>query len=338
MNPAQPTLFVVDDDPATITVVNRMLSGEGRIRFATDGESALRLARLNPPDLVLLDIEMPGMRGLDVCAELKRDPLLRDIPVIFLTGHDDEATEIAGFAAGGVDFIAKPPSAALLQARVRTHLRLKKMSDALREAALIDGLTGITNRRRFDESLASEWLRAVRAHRPLAMVMIDIDHFKAYNDHYGHQAGDHALRDVAQAMEAALLRPGDHVARYGGEEFVLLLPETDTDGALAVARRLREAVDALAIPHAHSPVAPLLTVSMGVSAYDASCRDWRQAGADARNNDAFPPYTGEDLLAAADHALYAAKSAGRHRVASLALDQRDRPQTARVRIGDHDGD
>ncbi len=338
MTKTEPTLFVVDDDPATITVVNRMLSGEGRLRFATNGDGALRLIRQDPPDLILLDIEMPGMYGLDVCSELKRDPLLRDIPVIFLTSHGDEATEIAGFMAGGVDFITKPPRAALLQARVRTHLRLKQLSDTLREAALIDGLTGITNRRRFDESLSTEWLRAVRGHRPLAMIMIDIDHFKAYNDHYGHQAGDHALRDVAQAMEAALLRPGDHVARYGGEEFVLLLPETDTDGALAVARRLREAVDALAIPHAHSPVAPLLTVSMGVSAYDASCRDWRQAGADARNNDAFPPYAGEDLLAAADHALYAAKSAGRHRVASLALDRRDQTQTAQVRIGDHDGD
>ncbi len=332
MSTTKPTLFVVDDDPGTITVVNRMLSGEGRLRFATNGENALQLIRQDPPDLILLDVEMPGMYGLDVCSELKRDPLLRDIPVIFLTSHGDEATEIAGFMAGGADFISKPPTAALLQARVRTHLRLKQASDALREAALIDGLTGITNRRRFDESLSTEWLRAARGHRPLAMIMIDIDLFKAYNDHYGHQAGDHALRDVAQAMELALLRPGDHVARYGGEEFVLLLPETDTEGALTVARRLRQAVDALAIPHETSPFDARLTISMGISAYDRGCRSWQMADETARSNDAFPPYTGEDLLAAADQALYAAKSAGRHRVAVLGLDDCGKPERAEIRI------
>lgn len=336
MTKTEPTLFVVDDDPATITVVNRMLSGEGRLRFATNGDGALRLIRQDPPDLILLDIEMPGMYGLDVCSELKRDPLLRDIPVIFLTSHGDEATEIAGFMAGGVDFITKPPRAALLQARVRTHLRLKQLSDTLREAALIDGLTGITNRRRFDESLSTEWLRAVRGHRPLAMIMIDIDFFKAYNDHYGHQAGDHVLRDVAQAMESALLRPGDHVARYGGEEFALLLPETDAEGAQTVARRLQQAVDALAIPHDASPFNAQLTVSMGISAYYSDCRAWQSADESARSSADFPPYGAEELLAAADQALYAAKAAGRHRMAVLSLDDRDKPERARIRAENHD--
>lgn len=335
MSTSEPALFVVDDDPATITVVNRMLSGEGRLRFATNGENALRLIRQEPPDLILLDVEMPGMYGLDVCSELKRDPLLRDIPVIFLTSHGDEATEVAGFMAGGVDFISKPPTAALLQARVRTHLRLKQLSDALREAALVDGLTGVTNRRRFDEVLATEWLRAVRGHRALAMVMIDIDLFKPYNDHTGHQAGDRALRDVAQAMESALLRPGDHVARYGGEEFVLLLPETDLEGALTVAQRLRQAVDVLAIPHDTSPFDARLTISMGVSAYEPSCRGWQSADETARSSTDFPPYAAKDLLSAADQALYAAKTAGRHRIAVLALDDIGKPERAVIRVADH---
>ena len=332
MSTTEPTLFVVDDDPGTITVVNRMLSGEGRLRFATNGENALQLIRQDPPDLILLDVEMPGMYGLDVCSELKRDPLLRDIPVIFLTSHGDEATEVAGFMAGGVDFISKPPREALLQARVRMHLRLKQLSDALREAALVDGLTGVTNRRRFDETLSAEWLRALRGRHPLAMIMIDIDLFKAYNDNYGHQAGDHALRDVAQAMESALLRPGDHVARYGGEEFALLLPETDTDGALTVAGRLRQAVDALAIPHESSLFDGRLTVSMGIAAYDAGCRGWHKPDQDARGAGTFPPYACEDLLGTADQALYAAKSAGRHRVAVLGLDDCGKPERAEIRI------
>lgn len=286
-----------------------ILAGEGELRFATNGADALRLARESAPDLVLLDAEMPGMSGFEVCARLKAEPALEDVPIVFVTSHRDESFELAGFGVGAVDFIAKPVNRQLMVVRVRSQLRVKRMADELRRSATTDALTGVANRRQLDATLEREWLRARRSRTPLAVVLVDIDHFKAFNDNYGHPEGDVCLRQVAQALRGACLRPADLVARYGGEEFALVLPDTPTLGAEHVARRILHSVESLQIPHAHSPVAPYVTVSAGIVCRSAT----ESEGIDASTKEQALRH----LLHAADAALYAAKRAGRARACVL---------------------
>lgn len=303
-------ILLVDDDPAAIQVLGRILSGLGRLRFATNGAGALRLAHETPPDLILLDAEMPGMSGFDVCEAMKSDPELADIPVIFVTSHNDQNSEIGGFDLGAADFIAKPISEPLVVARVKTQLRIKHLTDELRKLSTVDALTGLANRRRFDEMLEREWSRAQRPGYPLALAMIDVDHFKRYNDRYGHPAGDTVLRSVAQALAHAAQRPADLVARYGGEEFVMLMPQTPRAGAQILADRALVMVESLGIPHAGSPTADHVTVSIGMACWEGNAAHWEAEGCGASPRTA-PAVSGQDLLTAADQALYAAKAAGR---------------------------
>jgi len=300
-----PRLLVVDDQPINIQALYRSFAADHQVFMATTGQQALQVAAQQRPDLILLDLELPDMDGLAVCQALKRQELTRDTPVIFVTAHGNAEVETRGLEAGAVDFIHKPINPAVVRARVRTHLTLKQQSDQLRRLAFIDGLTGLHNRRALDERLARELRHAARTVQPLALALIDVDFFKPYNDHYGHQAGDDALRAVAQALAQAMLRPVDLAARYGGEEFVCLLPETGAPGALAVAERLRAAVQALALPHAHSGAAAVLTVSIGLAVWPA------QLGR--------PVPAAEALIQAADAALYEAKHGGRNRVCSRTL-------------------
>ena len=308
------SLLLVDDDPGAIQLMGRILAEEGKLRFATSGADALRLARQTPPDLILLDAEMPGMGGFEVCAALKSDPALAAVPVVFVTAHRDEAFEVAGFAVGAVDFIAKPVNPQLLLVRVRSQLHTKRMADELRINAATDALTGIANRRRFDETLRREWLRARRAREPLALVLVDVDHFKLFNDHHGHPAGDACLRRVARALSGACLRPADSVARYGGEEFALILPQTPLLGAEHVARRLLDAVEGLTIAHEGSPVAPVVTVSAGIACYAERGSGFQQGAAEPEED---LERSIRHLIDAADAGLYAAKRAGRAGVCVL---------------------
>jgi diguanylate cyclase (GGDEF)-like protein len=234
-------ILLVDDDPSTIQLLGRMLADVGNLRFATSGKDALRLAHESAPDLVLLDAEMPGMSGFQILEALKADPVLEDVPVIFITNHSEPTFELTGFELGAADFIARPVSAPLVVARVKTQLRVKRIADELRRIATIDVLTDVANRRGFDDALEHEWRRARRAGDPLALLMIDVDHFKSFNDRYGHPAGDVCLRAVARALVGASLRPADLVARYGGEEFVVLLPQTPRVGAEHVAHSILDA-------------------------------------------------------------------------------------------------
>jgi diguanylate cyclase (GGDEF)-like protein len=307
------SILLVDDDPGVIQLLGRILASVGELRFATNGEDALRLAQESPPDLVLLDAEMQGMSGYRVLDALKARPELADVPVIFVTGHSEPAFEVSAFEAGAADFISKPVRAALILARVSTQLRLKRMADQLRVAAATDGLTGLANRRKFDQTLEQEWQRSLRGADPLSMLLIDVDHFKLFNDRYGHPKGDHALRSVAKALVGSVRRAGDLVARCGGEEFGMLLPQTARTGALTVAQRVLKAVKALDIGHLGSPTARQLTVSIGVASYDEDSACWVDNPADVR-------YVGPerqlhcsapDLVVAADKALYSAKRAGR---------------------------
>lgn len=308
----RPDILIVDDDASAIQLVAALLADLGEVRFATNGADALRLARERAPDLVLLDAEMPGMNGFDVCAALKGEPRLRDVAVVFVTSHTDPEFEVSGFEAGAADFIAKPISAPLLLARVKTQLRAKQLADEMRRIATIDALTGVWNRRRFDEALEWEWLRARRAGEPLALLLLDVDHFKLFNDRYGHPAGDACLRAVALALDAACRRPADLVARYGGEEFAVLLPGTPRGGAEHMVRAVLAAIEALDIRHDASPVTTRLTVSIGVACYDGASPCWLAPLADTRMGDELQTRcSGADLVEAADKALYSAKASGR---------------------------
>jgi len=323
------SILLIDDDPAAIQILGRLLADVANLRFATSGEAALRLARQQVPDLILLDAEMPGMSGFQVCEALKADPVLADVPVIFVTSHSEPAFEVSSFEHGAADFIAKPVNAPLVLARVKTQLRLKHVADELRRVASIDVLTGVANRRRFDEALERAWRGARRSGAPLALLMIDVDHFKLFNDCNGHPAGDACLRSVAQALQGVTLRPEDLVARYGGEEFVVLLPQTPRDGAENVALVMIDAIATLAITHETSPTARHVTVSVGVACYDDTSKHWVAPSTDPSLFDNQTRYCAIDLVRAADKALYDAKHAGRAQAKVLDIGDADAPQPAR---------
>ncbi|MDH3209799.1 MAG: diguanylate cyclase [Burkholderiaceae bacterium] len=291
-----PKLLVVDDQPSNIEALYRTFSPDHQVFMATSGERALAVCKDNPPDLVLLDVVMPDMDGYEVCARLKADSGTRDIPVIFVTSHDDADNETRGLDAGAVDFIAKPFNPRVARARVKTHLALKFQSDLLRQWVFVDGLTGVFNRRHFDSRLEAEYRISARNGSPLCVLMIDIDHFKRYNDHYGHQGGDDCLRQVAEGLQACLRRPGDLLARFGGEEFACLLPETDFAGAMALAQTMERQVRNLQIAHAGSAVGSVVTVSLGVAEKPSG-----------RQGDPI------SLVRQADAQLYRAKHSGRGR-------------------------
>ena len=299
---AKPRLLVIDDDAVTIQALYRTFAEDHQVLMATRGELGLELCATRSPDLVLLDVMMPDIDGFEVCRRLKADPATRDIPIIFVTGHDDTSAETRGLELGAGDFIAKPINPPVVRARVRSQLIVKAHVDLLRHFAYVDGLTGVYNRRHFDQQLEIERSRARRAAAPLTVLLVDVDHFKRYNDHYGHLAGDDALRRVAAALRATLKRPGDLVARYGGEEFACILPGTDSCGALAVGEELRRAVHELAIEHVASASGPQLTISVG-----GCTESLGQAGGTAA------------LLQQADAELYRAKAEGRDRVCASEL-------------------
>jgi diguanylate cyclase (GGDEF)-like protein len=296
-------LLIVDDQPLNIRLFHEIFHADHEVFFATNGEDALEFCRTTLPDLILLDVIMPGLNGYEVCRRLKADPRTSEIPVVFVTAQSEASEEEDGLAAGAVDFIAKSASANVMRARVRTLLTLKRQSDLLRRLARIDGLTGLANRRHLDETLASEWRRCTRSGKPLSLIMIDLDHFKLFNDRYGHQAGDACLKQVSGCLNAGFTRSHDLVARYGGEEFVCVMPETSLEGAEAKAHSLEKAVRALGIPHENSSVpGGIVTISLGVAV-------------------AVPDVGDEcaELILCADRSLYMAKDAGRGQVTAMQL-------------------
>jgi diguanylate cyclase (GGDEF)-like protein len=293
------SILVVDDDVTNIMMLAQLLQTEYEVIFATGGEQALELAASALPDLILLDVIMPGLDGYAVCAHLKADPLTTHIPVIFLTGLEEDDTESRCLEIGAVDYVTKPFNAAVVRSRVRNHVELKQMRDALLTLAATDGLTGIANRRRFDEVLETECKRLSRMRSTLALIMIDVDHFKLYNDTYGHVAGDNCLRAVADVLRASIGRAPDLAARYGGEEFACILPETALAGGVAIAERIQAGIALLNIEHRSSATAPLVTLSFGVVGVQA-----------------VPALVPTEIVSAADRCLYEAKASGRNRIVS----------------------
>jgi diguanylate cyclase (GGDEF)-like protein len=265
--------------------------------IGSDGHEALSLAASHMPDLILLDVMMPGLDGYQVCTRLKQDSTTAAIPVIFVSAMDEEEDETRGLELGAIDYITKPLKAPIVRARVRNHLELKRYRDLLENLSIKDALTGIANRRRLDEVMNLEWRRALRSPAPLSFILMDIDCFKAYNDNYGHTAGDECLRQVARALASATRRFTDLVARYGGEEFACVLPTTDAAGAAILGNRLRAVVEALNIPHAYSPVTDRVTISVGVATVVPT-----------------PATSQSQLTETADRRLYEAKRTGRNRV------------------------
>jgi len=418
----KPAILIVDDAPDSLGALRTIMLRQGYQTFvATSGERALDIALRVKPDLVLLDIVMPGMDGLEACRRLKAHPATARIPVIFISARDETADIVAGFDIGAADYIPKPLRMEEVCARVRAQLRMrttsetqtaqadrlrmivnsmdqgllivetsgriqyanpacdrylgckpedlvgrrladlleqtdvqaneaadtaigqgtrevnirhhdgslramdltvtpltlpplsadeglfvamlhdishhKQFEDALQRAAMLDPLTKIANRRQFDAFLEKEWQRAIRNAQPLSLVVLDVDHFKLYNDTLGHAAGDTCLQQVAQALQGHAARPTDLAARYGGEEFVLLFGETPLDAATRLAEMIRSAVEALQLPNPRSPSSPWLTVSVGVATIVPTQLDEI-----------------ENLFVCADRAMYAAKAGGRNRV------------------------
>ena len=250
--PRRPRLLVVDDQPVNIQVLYQAFAADHQVLMATSGAQALSLCAARQPDLVLLDVVMPGMDGHEVCRRMKADEALRDIPVIFVTAHNDEAAETLGLEVGAVDFISKPINPRIVRARVKTHLTMKRQSDLLRQWVYIDGLTGVCNRRYFDEHLTSEWGRAARLGAPLSVGLVDVDLFKRYNDHYGHVAGDEVLSSISATLTQALLAaqsPAQTVlGRQGADEFVLVMdgPGTGHDTAADLVGSLLAALAGIA--------------------------------------------------------------------------------------------
>lgn len=294
-------VLIVDDEKFNRQLLSDLLLEEYDVSLAKDGEQALLCARNVEPDLILLDVVMPGMDGYEVLRQLRTDERTAGIPVIFVTGMSDEADETRGLAMGAVDYVLKPFRSAVVRARVRNHMNYVWQRKQLERDAFVDALTRIPNRRKFDQILDAEWKRACRLGKPLSLAMVDVDYFKPYNDAYGHGAGDTVLRRIAEEMRAALNRSCEFVARYGGEEFALLLPEVSRKEAMHAAERVRAVVETLKLPHGQSDISPVVTISVGgitmLPSLDTST---------------------ETMLELADKQLYLAKRSGRNRTSWVA--------------------
>jgi diguanylate cyclase (GGDEF)-like protein len=313
-------ILIVDDSRPFLLALEAILAdvGFGEVVSAESAEEAFRILESTAIDLILIDLVMPEVDGIEALRRLKSSENLREIPVLMISGQDDENRIEEAFLAGAIDFIGKPPKRLELRARVRSALKLKREMDhrrryerdleilnrsleeanrELRRLSTIDPLTGLANRRQFRESYLGEWARAQREGRPLSVVMLDIDFFKKFNDRYGHLAGDDCLERIAGALAGALHRGGDLLARYGGEEFIAVLPGIDADGAAEVAESMRRQVLAQGIEHDRSAIHEFVTVSAGAATLIPG-----------------PAIDPSVLIEAADRALYLAKSRGRNRV------------------------
>ena len=333
---AYPIVVLLVDDQAMVgEMVRRALAGQPDIALhhCLQADDAMTQAELLGPSVILQDLLLPDADGLDLVRAYRANPRFRDVPVIVLSVKEEPAVKSDSFRLGANDYLVKLPDPVELVARIRHHAKaylnqiqrdqayralresqeqLVVMNLELQRLSNCDSLTGLANRRYFNDLMATEWRRAVRAREPLALVMIDVDDFKRYNDTYGHLAGDDVLRSVAGIIQDGAARPSDVAARFGGEEFILVLPNTEFDGAIYVAEKLRKALDLLAIEHTAASCNAHVTVSAGVACTVPLLGD-----------------SFERLIGAADAALYDAKRNGRNRVCARILEPRPSNLTLR---------
>lgn len=299
---AKPVILIVDDEIANIELMGAVLEEEYEILFARSGDQAIEVARKAPPDLILLDVVMPGLDGYETCRRMKQDPALAGVPIIFTTGLDSIEYEVRGLSAGAIDYVTKPVQPVSLRRRVSNHIDQKQTRDRLASQALIDPLTGLGNRRMLETLLPDEMARLSAGRDHLSFILVDIDYFKQFNDLYGHPQGDDCLAMVAGALGGVMRRSGDICVRYGGEEFACALPSTDLAGAMHLAEQLRQSVEALAIPHDASSCARQVTISAGVASRRCA-----------------PGAVMSNWVEQADRKLYHSKSAGRNRVSGQTI-------------------
>lgn len=295
-------ILIVDDSRVQAHVLKQILDSEYEVIISTDATDVVALVEELRPSLVLLDIIMPDGDGFELLSRLRHTPTIHNVPVILITSLSGDGNEERGLTLGASDYIVKPYKPSVVRARVRTQTELYAYRMAMEDLIRRDGLTGIPNRRHYDERCKEEWFRAMRQSSPLSIGLLDIDFFKQYNDRYGHPSGDAVLRNVAQTAAAAFRRAGDFVARYGGEEFGFLLPDTPAESGEQMARALCADIRKLQLPHAASPVSPTLTVSVG--------------------GITVIPQSGEqfdDYLRMVDNMLYRAKHSGRNTVVWTAV-------------------
>jgi len=291
------TILITDDEKTNLDILGSILSPIYNLLISRSGPRTLELAKEHQPDLILLDVIMPEMSGFEIISKLKEAEETSRIPVIFITGLTDAANEEKGFFLGAVDYIAKPFNKSIVKARVNTHIKIVDQMRTIERIGLIDPLTKISNRRGFENRLTMEWNRAIREKTPISILIIDLDKFKIYNDTYGHQQGDAALKAFADVASKTLMRAVDFAARWGGEEFVILLPGADIEGAVAVAERVRKNVEAQVIPTEEGEET-MITVSIGLNTVvPCDC----------------PDITTDNFIKKADQALYKAKGSGRNR-------------------------
>lgn len=317
--PGKSVVLLVDDQMMVAEGIRRMLIDEADIEFhyCSDPGEAVQMAVDTRPTIILQDLIMPEIDGYTLVKAYREDARTQNIPIIVLSTKEDPHAKSLAFERGANDYLVKLPDKIELVARIRAHsksyltqlqrddafkalrelqVELEHSNTELQKLTCLDGLTGIANRRRFDEFVDNECLRSARDNTILSLILLDIDFFKPYNDNYGHLAGDGCLRQVASALSEVVHRPADLVARYGGEEFVVVLPNTDIDGAIKLADVLCKKIRSLNIPHAYSEVAEHLTISLGITSRVA-CESSSPT----------------DLIALADEALYQAKESGRDR-------------------------
>jgi diguanylate cyclase (GGDEF)-like protein len=292
-------IMLMVDDAFNLDMLKGTLSGEYELQTVRSGENVIAQAIEHLPDLILLDVNTPEMNGFDILLKLKEADVTRHIPVIFVACLASAEDEENGLDLGAVDYIARPFNEGVIRARVRAHLQIAEYIRAVEKLSMMDALTDIPNRRHFDIRIREEWRRMIRAQKPISMLMIDVDKFKVYNDTYGHTQGDLLLQSIAKVFSANIKRAPDMVARWGGEEFAVLLPETDLNGALIVAERIRASVEAEIIPCAGMEHGTSVTISTGLVSTIPSLD---------KSMDAFVEH--------ADKNLYIAKLTGRNKVVS----------------------
>ena len=287
MTKAKATVLIVDDSTTNLQVMAAILEQRYQVKAATSGEQCIAIATKHRPDLILLDVVMPDMDGFAVCEKLQSLPETKSIPIIFVTGRDEVSDEEQGLRLGAVDYITKPIRPLILSARVDTHITLKQQQDKLHELAMIDQLTGLTNRHYMLEVVGQKLARSRRHETPLSIMMIDIDHFKEINDTSGHLTGDLVLRQLGEFLKDQF-RVEDSITRFGGEEFLVILEPCNEEQAIAKAEEIRKDIEKL------QPANIDITVSIGVA--QLSNRDLRF----------------DQLIKRADKALYEAKGKGRN--------------------------